>query len=446
MKKRLTALLAALLMVLPVQAEAAGQLGTSPKTPAEMPSQATSSSDTTDTTDGQSSQPTAEDTDSQPDNPLITAPHWQEQNGQYILLDVQGNPLTGWQQMDGNWYLLSESGIRQTGWREVDGKWYYLDQDGIMLDGWQKIGEKWYLFSGGAMKTGWVYNGGKWYYFAEGGAMQTGWLNLNGKRYYLTASGAMKTGAITEGSTVYTLDSSGAVVSSKDLSTLSNKALGWGQGTQVDSSNRPIGALSYQDKYGALGGQFIGPNEKVIYLTFDEGYENGYTASILDTLKAKGVQATFFITGDYLNSQPELVGRMIDEGHAVGNHTVKHPNLPQCSISRRADEIGDLHDAVEEKYGYSMYLMRPPEGVFSEQVLAQAQGMGYQTVLWSFAYKDWDPSAQMSTSTALQKTTSALHPGAIYLLHAVSKTNAAILGDFIDTARQKGYTFGILPR
>ncbi len=438
MKKRLTALFAALLLALPFPAAAIG---------AEDDTAGSELGETIESSAVSDSQPSVEDeTASVQQSPVVLSPHWEQREGQFVLLDGAGEPMTGWAQLDGKWYLLSESGIRQNGWREVDGKWYYLDADGVMVDGWQQIGGKWYLFGGGAMKTGWVYNGGKWYYFAESGVMQTGWLELNGKRYYLTPSGGMKTGAITEGSTVYTLDASGAVVSSKDLSTLSNKALGWGQGTQVDSYNRPVGAVSYQEKYGTLGGQFVGPNEKVIYLTFDEGYENGYTASILDTLKAKGVTATFFLTGAYLDSQPGLVQRMIEEGHAVGNHTVNHPNLPQCSISRRADEIGDLHDRVEEKFGYSMYLMRPPEGVFSEQVLAQAQGMGYQTVLWSFAYKDWDPSAQMSTSTALQKTTSALHPGAIYLLHAVSKTNTAILGDFIDTARQKGYTFGILPR
>ena len=438
MKKRLTALFAALLLALPFPAAAIG---------AEDDTAGQEQGTTPESTIASDSQASVEDeTESVQESPVVLSPHWEQREGQFILLDGTGEPMSGWVQLDGKWYLLSESGIRQNGWREVDGKWYYLDADGVMVDGWQQIGGKWYLFGGGAMKTGWVYNGGKWYYFAESGVMQTGWLELNGKRYYLTPSGGMKTGAITEGSTVYTLDASGAVVSSKDLSTLSNKALGWGQGTQVDSYNRPVGAVSYQEKYGTLGGQFVGPNEKVIYLTFDEGYENGYTASILDTLKAKGVTATFFITGAYLDSQPGLVQRMIEEGHAVGNHTVSHPNLPQCSISRRADEIGVLHDKVEEKFGYSMYLMRPPEGVFSEQVLAQAQGMGYQTVLWSFAYKDWDPSAQMSTSTALQKTTSALHPGAIYLLHAVSKTNTAILGDFIDTARQKGYTFGILPR
>lgn len=358
---------------------------------------------------------------------------------------VEPEPVSGWVQDElGSWRLYKE-GMALTGWQLDNNKWYYLGADGVMLDGWQKINGRWYLLRGGAMQTGWQMSGGKWYYLdPDSGAMKTGWLDVNGKRYYLTGTGAMKTGFMTEGSTVYTLDSSGAVASSKNLSSLSNKSYGWGQGTQTDALNRPVSAVSYQSQFGELGGVFIGPNEKTIYLTFDEGYENGYTAAILDTLKAKGVTATFFITGDYLNKQPELVQRMIDEGHTVGNHTVNHPNLTKIGISARSDELGGLHEQMEQRFGYTMHLMRPPEGVFSEQILAQAQGMGYQTVLWSFAYKDWDPSNQMATSTAYQKATAALHPGAVYLLHAVSKTNAAILGDFIDEVRRQGYAFGVL--
>ena len=369
-------------------------------------------------------------------------PHWEAGR----LLDADGAPVSGWYNEDGRWYLLDETGAPRTGWQQLDDKWYYLDNSGVMLDGWQSLGNNWYLFSGGAMKTGWAKSGGKWYYFGSDGAMKTGWLSLGDKKYYLTASGAMKTGSITDGSTVYTLSSSGAVSSSTNLSSISNKSYGWGPGTQVDSLNRPLSALSYQEKFGSRGGVFIGQNEKVIYLTFDEGYENGYTAPILDTLKQKGVSATFFITGAYLKSEPELVERMIDEGHTVGNHTVNHPNLPSISIAKRDSEIGGLHRQMEEKFGYTMYLMRPPEGVFSEQLLSQAQGMGYQTVLWSYAYKDWDVNNQMAPASALQKAVSALHPGAVYLLHAVSKTNAAMLGDLIDQARAKGYTFAILDR
>lgn len=354
-------------------------------------------------------------------------------------------PATGWiQNEDGSWRFLNEHGVQMTGWQQINEKWYYLDENGIMLDGWQQIGGKWYLFGGGAMKTGWQKSGGKWYYMADSGAMQTGWLELGGKRYYLTETGAMKTGSVTEGSTVYTLDASGAVVSSQNLSAVSNKSYGWGQGVQVDGLNRPVGALSYQEKFGGYDAYFIGANEKVIYLTFDEGYENGYTASILDTLKEKGVTATFFITGAYFNGQSALIQRMVDEGHTVGNHTVNHPNLVNTSISKRTDELGLLHQQMQDKYGYTMSLLRPPEGVFSEQVLAQAQGMGYKTVFWSFAYHDWDPNNQMATGTAYQKAVSAIHPGAIYLLHAVSKTNAAILGDLIDEMRRQGYSFGVL--
>ncbi len=370
-------------------------------------------------------------------------PHWEVSGGRH-LVDKDGAPVSGWYAEDGRWYLLDEQGFPLTGWQQTDGKWYYLGKDGVMLDGWQEIGGKWYLLSGGAMKTGWAKSGGKWYYFGEDGRMKTSWLTLGDKKYFLTASGAMKTGSVTEGNTVYTLSSSGAVSGSTNLSSLSNKSLGWGPGTQVDSLNRPVSALSYQEKYGDKGGVFIGENRKVIYLTLDEGYENGYTAPILDVLKEKGVSATFFITGAYLKSEPELVERMIREGHTVGNHTVNHPNLPSISIAKRAEEISRLHQQVEDRFGYTMYLMRPPEGVFSEQLLAQAQGMGYQTVLWSYAYKDWDVNSQMAPSAALSKAVGALHPGAVYLLHAVSKTNAAMMGDFIDAARAKGYTFEVL--
>ncbi len=349
----------------------------------------------------------------------------------------------GWIKTEEGWRLYQD-GVSLTGWQSDGGKWYYLGSDGVMLDGWQQIGGSWYLFGGGAMKTGWQKSGGKWYYLADSGKMQTGWKEIGGKRYYLTSTGAMKTGSITEGSTVYTLDASGAVVSSKNISSLSNTSLGWGQGTQVDSLNRPVGSLSYQEKYGKYDAYFIGSNEKVIYLTFDEGYENGYTASLLDTLKKKGVTATFFITGDYLKSQPELVQRMLDDGHTVGSHTENHLNLVNSSISKRESEISTLHQQMQDQYGYTMTLLRTPEGVFSEQVLAQAQGMGYKTVFWSFAYKDWDPNNQMATSTAYQKAVAGIHPGAIYLLHAVSKTNAAILGDLIDEMRRQGYTFGVL--
>ncbi|MCI8601610.1 MAG: polysaccharide deacetylase family protein [Oscillospiraceae bacterium] len=227
-----------------------------------------------------------------------------------------------------------------------------------------------------------------------------------------------------------------------DFSSLDGRKQGWGQGVQVDDQNRPLSPLTFQEKYGKYDAYFIGENEKVLYLTFDEGYENGYTPKILDTLKQKGVKAVFFVTLDYVKSQPELIQRMIDEGHMVGNHSDKHPCFPEVDAQRREQEIRNVDQYMADNFGYtSMNLFRPPAGEFSEQVLAQMQAMGYKTVFWSYAYKDWDPDHQMGAAKALEKVTGALHNGAIYLLHAVSKDNADILGDFIDTAQKQGYEF-----
>lgn len=226
-----------------------------------------------------------------------------------------------------------------------------------------------------------------------------------------------------------------------DLSSLDGTKQGWGQGVQLDDQNRPISALQFQEKYGKYDAYFIGNDEKVIYLTFDEGYENGYTATILDTLKEKNVPAVFFVTMDYVTKEPDLVKRMIDEGHAVGNHSDKHVSYPTVSTERCEQETMNLHNYIKENFGYQMTLFRPPMGEFSERVLAQTQQLGYKTMLWSYAYKDWDPKNQMETGKALEKVNGALHNGAIYLLHAVGSTNNDILGDFIDYARSQGYEF-----
>ena len=222
---------------------------------------------------------------------------------------------------------------------------------------------------------------------------------------------------------------------------LDTTKLGWGPGGPVDENNRPDGATVYQEKYGQYAADFIRENNQNIYLTFDEGYENGYTDDILDTLKEKGVQAVFFVTMPYVQSEPELVQRMIDEGHAIGNHSDTHPCMPEQSVERCEQEIMNLHNKMEEEFGYTMTLFRAPAGEFSERTLAQTQQLGYKSVFWSYAYADWDPNNQIGTDKAYAKVTGALHPGAIYLLHAVSPDNAAILGDFIDYAREQGYTF-----
>lgn len=180
---------------------------------------------------------------------------------------------------------------------------------------------------------------------------------------------------------------------------------------------------------------------KVMYLTFDEGYENGYTAQILDVLKEKNVQAAFFITGPYLSREAELVDRMVNEGHIVGNHTVNHPNLAKSELSVVTSELKGLNDTFYEKYGKDMVYMRPPEGEYSEKLLCFAGDMGYKTILWSFAYRDWDVKTQKGPEYALSQVTPYFHDGAILLLHAVSSDNASALGAIIDCAREQGYEF-----
>ena len=179
---------------------------------------------------------------------------------------------------------------------------------------------------------------------------------------------------------------------------------------------------------------------KTMYLTFDEGYENGYTAKILDTLKAKKCSAVFFVTMPNVKQNPDLVRRMIDEGHIVGNHSVNHKSMPTLSTETAAQEIIGLHNYVKENFGYEMTLFRPPMGEWSTRTLEIANRLHYKTILWSYAYLDYDVNNQMGVDKAFPKVTGSAHNGAVYLLHAVSKDNAEMLGDVIDAFRADGYT------
>ncbi|MCD8146796.1 MAG: polysaccharide deacetylase family protein [Clostridiales bacterium] len=233
------------------------------------------------------------------------------------------------------------------------------------------------------------------------------------------------------------------------LSALSNESLSYGfSNANRDELNRPDGIYYYDSYYSQYNGYtHIDTEEKIIYLTMDEGYENGCTPDILDTLKEKGVTAVFFITKQFYDEQPALVQRMIDEGHIVGNHTCAHPSggMPQLGAEAEYEDIKTLNDLVYDTFGYQMKLFRFPEGVASEQAVALLNQMGYKSVFWSFAYKDYDTENQMDPDEALNACLEYLHPGAIYLLHAVSTTNSEILGDFIDGAREQGYEFGVFP-
>ena len=228
----------------------------------------------------------------------------------------------------------------------------------------------------------------------------------------------------------------------RDYSALDTECHGYGQGVRFDDLNRPKGAVEFNNGYSKYNAVAINDTaEKVICLTFDQGYENGFTPMILDTLKEKGVKATFFVVGDYAERQPELVQRMIDEGHTVGSHSVNHYSMPELSVEKATEEIMGLHAYILEHFGVQMTLFRPPKGEYSEQSLAVTGDLGYKTVLWSFAYADWDTQNQPDCQSALQKLIERAHPGAIYLLHSVSETNATILGDFIDAMIAEGYTF-----
>ncbi len=236
-------------------------------------------------------------------------------------------------------------------------------------------------------------------------------------------------------------DSEAAFASSYiDSMALRTEKIGWGLGKERDSENRPTDAVNAEKKYASLGGRFLA-KDGTICLTFDEGYENGYTAKILDTLKEKDVKAVFFVTYDYCRTAPELVQRMIDEGHTVGNHTWSHPSMPDITQKEVWAEVTKLHDYVKSEFGYEMTLFRFPKGEFSEQTLDDVHNLGYTSLFWSFAYADWDPNKQTDAADALARIEQSTHSG-IYLLHAVSPTNADILGTLIDYWREKGYSVG----
>lgn len=187
-------------------------------------------------------------------------------------------------------------------------------------------------------------------------------------------------------------------------------------------------------------------SSKVLYLTFDEGYEKGYTPKILDVLKEKNVKAIFFVTSPYVTSNPELIKRMVDEGHVVANHSNHHPSMPSYANdpAKFANELSDVADKYEALIGQPMVkLFRPPMGHYSQKSLAMTKELGYKTIFWSFAYSDYDVDKQPSPQTAKQKILENLHNGSIILLHAVSKTNTQVLGEVIDAAHQMGYTFEI---
>ena len=222
---------------------------------------------------------------------------------------------------------------------------------------------------------------------------------------------------------------------------ISNKKIEWGVKRNKDHNQPDVGKdrrkILEENNGICLGNK----DEKIIYLTFDEGYEAGFTSKILEILKENEVKATFFITAHYLNTNEELVKQMIEEGHIVGNHTVNHKSMPTLTEEEIKKEVMDLHIAVYQKFEYEMKYIRPPKGEFSKKSLKYTNNLGYKTVMWSFAYEDWDENNQPNEEKAKEKILENLHNGEIMLLHGNSKTNTNILDEVIKKSKEMGYSF-----
>ena len=217
----------------------------------------------------------------------------------------------------------------------------------------------------------------------------------------------------------------------------------WGLSFRQEGA-APIGNAG-KDQLKAYDAAYIGDTgEKVLYLTFDAGYENGCTAKILDILKAHQVPAAFFLVGNYIEKNADLVRRMASEGHTVGNHTMHHYDMSTLTDKDAfARELRDLEDLYRETTGQELAkFYRPPQGIYSEENLKMARELGYKTVFWSLAYVDWNNDSQPSREEAFAKLLPRTHNGAVVLLHSTSQTNAEILEELLTKWKEQGYRFG----
>lgn len=226
--------------------------------------------------------------------------------------------------------------------------------------------------------------------------------------------------------------------------TIANQADNWGLGfAESGSEMQPTGNAT-SDELKQYDTYYIGSGEeKVLYLTFDCGYENGNTSAILDALKKHNAPATFFVVGHFLESAPDLVKRMVEEGHTVGNHTYHHPDmssiLDKASFQKELDDVNTLFKEITGKEMTNYY--RPPQGKYSTSNLQMAKDLGYHTFFWSLAYVDWNVDAQPTSEEAFSKLIGRIHPGAIVLLHNTSSTNGAILDELLTKWEEMGYEF-----
>lgn len=267
-------------------------------------------------------------------------------------------------------------------------------------------------------------------------------------------AGYLKKGAVTAGilAAAYFIGTGGAHLSNYVsqggwMPVSAEVSANWGLSFPTEGE-KPVGTASYEEMKSYHAGYIDNTDEKIIYLTFDCGYENGNTTGILDTLKRHDVPATFFVVGNFLEDNPDLVRRMHDDGHIVGNHTYHHPDMSQ--ILEKATfqkELADAADLYEEITGESMvHFYRPPQGKYSTHNLKMAKEFGYTTFFWSLAYVDWYEEKQPSKEEAIDLLTRRIHPGAVVLLHNTSSTNNAVLDELLTKWKEMGYQFESLKK
>lgn len=232
------------------------------------------------------------------------------------------------------------------------------------------------------------------------------------------------------------------IINTNPASAISNAPIHWGF-TKGKNEQQAEAGKAYDELLRKHHAFYKGdPNKKVLYLTFDNGYENGYTPKVLDVLKKEKVPAIFFVTGHYLTSEPELVKRMVNEGHLIGNHSWSHPDLTQVSNEKLKEELKKVKDETARiTKQKEMKYLRPPRGILSERTMQLANEEGYTHVLWSLAFKDWLVDQQKGWKYSYDNIMAQVHPGAVLLLHTVSKDNADALEKVIKDLKARGYTF-----
>lgn len=279
-----------------------------------------------------------------------------------------------------------------------------------------------------------------WQYFRH---QKTNSRNIrqNGKAYMETEEDTSNTNSSKEGEN--TGKQERIIIDNTDYNSIDNTLYAWwfkrNDNHEKSGCQEDFDITQYQAYYT------VPVNEKRIYITFDCGYENGYTADILDTLKEEQVTAAFFVTQTFIRDNIELAKRMKEEGHLVCNHTVTHPSMPGKSIEEQKNELLTCESYMKEATGYEMDLFfRPPRGEYSQRTLQMAKDLGYTTIFWSMAYLDYDVNNQPSSSHVVEHFKKYYHPGAIPLLHNVSIANRDALKQVITDLKKEGYSFGTL--